>query len=232
MLSTDPFNTPDFTFDAASHVYKWRGIQLESGTTFIKQFIEPFDQDYWAEKKSTELGITKEEMIKQWKDKSTKAMAIGTSVHRMIEEFLLGLEVRISENPLAVKKYVRWLEWWTRVIHSNYEVEAIEWRMFSTTATKAGTADLLCSRNDEFIMLDWKTNAEFKLNGFNFLKAPFDQYDDSDLNKYSLQLSLYRAMAMRAGIDIPAGYIVHIGEEEVHKYQCRDFREEFIRMLK
>ena len=229
----DPFDHPEFQFDAENHLYTYDGeLCFTSTTEYIEKWITPFDEEKWSKIKADEMSVPVEKILDMWRTKRDKAGVIGTSVHRQIEEFLIGEGVRMSSHPISVLKYARWLEWWLR-IHKYYDVQIIEWRMFNLAWGLSGTADLLIKTKLGLVLLDWKTNEKMRTHGgFGFLLPPFDSFPENDLTKYSLQLSMYRAMAMRAGIDIKKGYLVHIEEEGVSVHECFDFRDQIIEVMK
>ncbi len=82
-----------------------------------------------------------------------------------------------------------------------------------------------------FQIWDWKTNKEFTIvNDFNKkLKPPFNKLHESHLEKYSLQLSTYKAIIERnVNIKIEGLYVVHLNEKNPNYkvIKCRDYSEE------
>lgn len=69
-----------------------------------------------------------------------------------------------------------------------------------------------------------KTDKDFC---FGKLLSPFQNYKDNEINKYSLQISLYRLILEEAGIDTDYGFICHLPQEGDAKiYKLKDFRAE------
>ena len=60
------FTDPLFTFDEPTHIYRYDGKIIYGATSFLERFVEKFDTEYWLEKKSSDMGITKEELRKEW----------------------------------------------------------------------------------------------------------------------------------------------------------------------
>jgi len=211
-MTNDPFI--GLEFNKKDHIYTYKGQELESVTRFIEQFQKPFDREFWSKRKAKQEGITQEEMLKKWDDKSQLALACGTEVHEMIESFLKEELIEPHQDAMqrAANLFNGWRDWWLK--RKQVETSAIEWRMFNEAWGIAGTADLLTKNRDEYILLDWKTNEKFSTdNKFDNLLSPFDQFQDCDLNKYSLQLSLYMLLAQKAGIPISSAWIIHISEK-------------------
>ena len=75
-------------FHDKDHVYYLEGIKTKSVTSIIGQYKHPFDKDYWSQKKADERGITKEEILKEWKYKSDFSCERGSAFHEFAENYL------------------------------------------------------------------------------------------------------------------------------------------------
>jgi hypothetical protein len=70
-------------FNAKGHTYTLDGDKKLIGvTTYIEQFKNKFDSDYFAEKKSIETGVPKEYILWEWKQKAEHSRNMGTAVHQ------------------------------------------------------------------------------------------------------------------------------------------------------
>lgn len=95
----------------------------------------------------------------------------------------------------------------------------------------AGTIDKLFLYDGKLIIGDWKTNKEIKTDNdwcFNKLLSPFDNIKENELNKYSLQLSIYAILLEEVGLEVSDFFICHIppNDLECEVYKCKDFRAE------
>lgn len=177
------------TFDEPSHTYKDEfGIQYTSVTTLIGKYEPKFNSDYWATKKALELNLTKEQVLKNWKDITDFACNKGNEVHKLLEDSInesnsnallnldspsfsnyykqlnisSGCEVDIKllgSSPLAIKYPTIFLTLLDYVENHGCKIYA-EKRIYWADYQIAGTIDCLLVRGKEFIIVDWKTNKD------------------------------------------------------------------------
>ena len=223
------FDDEKFVFDAEKHLYKLGKKNMIGCTTYLSRFIKEFDSDYWSKKKADEEGITQEEMLKRWDDKRDRSCELGTDVHEHIEKFYKNSEFLVSKDGEVNERLTKFKAIYdTRLI--KLESIACEIRVFSKKWGLAGTIDKLFLYENALIVGDWKTNAKIKTDKdfcFGKLLAPFDNLKDNEINKYSLQISLYMLMLEEAGIICDYGFICHIPKDKEAKiYRLKDFRSE------
>ena len=213
-----------------SHVYTdSRGVVYESVTRVIKCFTQEFEAEkisyHVAAKRDKESmaeaikrgvsqvtvlngypkynrGITREDVLLEWKENSREACDMGTLVHDGAEKFLLyGIK---SGN-----EYDRYYEWLRKHV-SWYKKIYPECVLYSKKYGIAGTSDLVCSRTGVgggiVDIKDYKTNdISFNSIGEDFytkqrkhynryMKDPLGHLEECDYNKYALQLSIYAYM--------------------------------------
>lgn len=223
------FEDTEFKFDPEIHKYSYYGETFISVTQFIQSFHDKFDTDYWANYKAEKRGVTKEEILKEWKSLNDRANEIGTALHNWVENYFnrvyqelpndIDIIHRINKFNIAYSKYLYKL---TPVI--------FEKRIFSKKWKIAGMIDSIFIYKDSIIILDWKTNKDFTDDShpkgkYEKLLPPFDDYYKNHLTEYSIQVSLYRLILLEeADIDIKACYLLHIGPNmEAKMYQAIDF---------
>jgi ATP-dependent exoDNAse (exonuclease V) beta subunit len=235
------FNDSNFTFDEESHTYRYKGKKFISVTTIIKNFIQPFNTDFWSRKKAidridenqddrSEENIKKVqlEIQKEWDDKRDRSNILGTDVHKYIEEkFDPNLEISGYSDEEVLSRIDKFEKNIVPKLKGFVPV-AQEVRVFSPTMKLAGTIDALFLKDGKLYILDWKTNGNLKTDNdkmFSKLLAPFGQFWDNELNKYSIQLSLYRLILAEYGIDVSHTAIVYVppSEKEPKIYKPKDF---------
>jgi len=81
------FQDKQFKFEPKWHRYTYGGKKYTSVTTFLKNFHKPFDEEYWSKKKSDDLGVPQEWLLKEWKDKNNRANEVGTATHNWVEDY-------------------------------------------------------------------------------------------------------------------------------------------------
>jgi hypothetical protein len=81
------FKDPLFKFDPYKHKYTYDGTPLQSVTNLVGTFHKPFDIEGKSLKKAEELGISQDEVKKQWQSNNDRANDIGTLTHQWIEDY-------------------------------------------------------------------------------------------------------------------------------------------------
>lgn len=198
-----------------SYVNLVTGANLTPVTTFIKQFVKPFDEAYWLDYKSKELGIPKKDLKKDWKLKSKLGVETGSIVHNYLEErFKRKVTSPVIPKYIDNNKVKKLIE----VADGYYNdrkhigVEALE--LVVGNEVIAGTLDKLMEGG---LLVDYKTG-QLK-TGYSPLLSPFNNMLDSSLNKYTIQLNTYRTLLEAKGVKINKMEIVFITEDE---YQIHD----------
>lgn len=223
------FDDDNFIFEEEAHKYTYEGKELISVTTFLENFITPFDEEYWSKKKADDRGVDQQVVLNEWAVTRDYACDLGTEVHEYIE-FFYADDIKVYENEEVndrIKKFHTIYDSRLNVL----EPVVSELRMFDIEWGLAGTFDQLYTYNGNIIMADWKTNKKIKTDKdycFGWLKYPFNRYKENEFNKYSIQISLYRLMLKRmTGINIDYGFVCHIPEKGDAKiYKLKDFTKE------
>lgn len=223
------YNDKDFKFDPEQHVYTYNGNVMRGTTGFLHNFVKPFDSDYWSKKKAEQAGITQEEMLAQWDAKRDRSCDLGHMVHDYIEHFYENNSTKLTEDEEANLRIAKFHTIYENKLKNLISVGS-EIKVFSKKWNLAGTIDKIYLYENSIILGDWKTNKEIKTDKsfcFNKLLTPFNKYKDNELNKYSLQLSIYALLLEEAGIYVDYCFICHIpekGDSEI--YKLKDFRAE------
>mgnify|MGYP003124373164 FL=1 len=239
-------------FHDKEHIYYLDGVRTKSVTSVISKYKHPFDKDYWSQKKADERGITKEEILKEWKYKADFSCEKGSAFHEYAENFLTNKlfpfpEHKITEalgsveNMLECKQAVNKL---TKMFGEFYEKsfgKLIPVRAEIVVGDKewgvTGMIDQLFynEKSKKLEIWDWKTNKEIKkYNKWQQFKEPLSHLDVCELNTYSLQLSFYKLIVERnTELEIGDCYIVWFNENnETYKImKCYDFRDEILKIM-
>lgn len=190
------------------------GAKLPSVTTFIKRFFKPFDEKYWLEYKSKQLGIPKEELKKEWDLKGKIGRELGTIIHNYLEaRFKRKITSPVIPSYIDANKINRIIDVCEQYYKdwNHIEVEALE--LVVGNEKIAGTLDKLMEGG---LLRDFKTG-QLK-PGYESLLNPFENLIDSSLNKYAIQLNTYRQLLEEKDIKINKMEIVFFTEEnyEIH----------------
>ena len=231
---------------------------------FIHNYYEDFDKAKWARIKAKEQGKTEKQIIKEWDRIRNEACERGTHKHNGIEDaikdvsqfkdaikYLTMVEsgrcVTVADIPNLIPKPLD-IERFKEA--TNYKYEEI-YRVFDFYSKRgytiyseialflidyliSGTIDILCIRDNDFVILDWKTNRDgLKFESGYYKKdkttipnqltnewvstdkrmlPPLSHMQDCNGNHYTMQLSLYAiGVEMILGIPCVGLGLCHIG---------------------
>jgi hypothetical protein len=231
------------------HTYYIGDKKMTSATQLISKFKQKFDSEYWSQKKADERGITKEEILKEWKDKSEYSCEKGTLFHEYAENYLNNKVfpyptervVRILGNNDVKEDYDKLLVLFDKFYEESYgKLIPIKSEVIvgDEELGICGMVDQLFwnSKSEELQIWDWKTNKEIKRsNRWQQFKEPLSHLDVCEFNTYSLQLSLYRYIIEKnTNLNLGDSYIVWFNEknDNYEPIKCRDYRKEIGDMLK
>jgi hypothetical protein len=186
-----------------------RGSRYVSGTSFFKPYFPKFDAPAIAEKCSRGrnpkyAGRDPKEIIAEWRAERKRGSSEGDNVHLYAE-----LWPAADGSPDVLPISGRCAALFERVdaafldliLVRAYQVIASEMIVFSPDMLVAGTIDLLLRdpASNTIIIADWKQNkAELTTtNQYRNLAPPLEHLQDTEINKYSLQLSIYQYILIR-----------------------------------
>lgn len=168
------------TFSQEDHCYELDGKELQSVSKWIDQFVPEFQVDFVAGLVAKKRGVEKEFVLDMWEFKGKIALSQGNFVHDSIHYYLKYDPDFENEPVKEFKKHQSKNKYLSEVVvHDN---------------TNAGTIDLIeVVGRKKVILHDFKTNADlYKKHGK--LLAPYNDLDNTPINKYRLQLSKYKEM--------------------------------------
>lgn len=196
------------------------GKQLISVTTWLKQFQQEFQSDYWSKKKAKEKGISQEEMLTEWDDKRVYGATRGTYVHQAALDMSNNryFKYRIPEEIVRLKKEEEFLVETNLLIAQLEEffkaanIAVVKNELIVGNDEIAGQVDLLAMREDKYYIIDYKTDLQIEFSTrFGNLKKPFQDMPSTNFSKYTAQLNLYRELLESAvDIKIEKMIIVHL----------------------
>jgi len=169
---------------------------LVSSTTFIHKFFEHFDIEEGIKKilnspkyKDPDYeyyDMTASQIKQKWKDASD----LGTKMHKDIEDFYNGIEIK---NDTEEFKY--FLNFYEE--HKHLKIYRTEWLIFSDILKITGSIDATFINEDGTLTLgDWKRSKGIKEESFGEKTGyfPLSHVPDCNYYHYSLQLNLYRTI--------------------------------------
>lgn len=190
-------------FTEETHAYKsiidGQELKYVSGTTFLGKYFPPFDPTgVITARCAKKEGISVEEIKERWAAKGRESTRLGTRLHELCEDIVLGREIRnTAENIVEAKRFENGKKIATK-LRNSIDILGVEKIVFSHRLPTpiAGTIDLFGrSRKDgSYLILDWKTNKEIERENKykKFCLPPIQHIPDTALYHYALQLSLYQ----------------------------------------
>lgn len=240
------------------------GNEYVSTTTIIGQYAPKFDSKFWARKKAKEQGVSEKEILRQWEQIKDEACQRGTATHngledairdvskfkeaiRYLEQVDTGRCITVADipsfkaKPLDIERFkeatnykydeiYRVFQFYTDRGYTIYS----EIGVFDPILLISGTIDILCIRDTDFVILDWKTNRDgLKFESGYYKKdkttipnqltnewvrkhdkmlPPLNHLDECNGNHYTMQLSIYARLVERI-LEIPCVTLglCHIG---------------------
>lgn len=235
-----------------------------SCTTFLHDYKPAYDRTYWLRKKSKELGISEKKLAEQWQNITNEACERGTKTHNYLEDNIKDISMfskavsylnqthdgrmitvadipNLNVRPLDINRFIEQTENKYPKIYEVFQyytdrgyIIYSEIGAFLIDYLLSGTIDILAIREDQFVILDWKTNRDglkfesgyFKkdkstiphqltnewINKDERLLAPLTHLQNCNGNLYTLQLSMYAKMVeLILGIPCVGLGLCHIG---------------------
>lgn len=195
----------------------------QSMTGLKEQFFPKFDPRGTFLYSNNYVGCDQNATKAAWAQKGKIASERGTYIHRQVELWLNDLPCDTKAPEMQL--FFRWYQQ-----HADWQPLRTEMSLFLKNIKAAGQFDALFFCNGEYILVDWKValikrtgfcwcfrKEEIKLPGKNHVEAcgrfgshPLTEHiESSELNKYFVQLNLYRyVLKIRYGIDVSQMYLV------------------------
>lgn len=226
----------DLTFYPEPHEYyrimkDGSRVQYTPVSTVIENWVNPFNTDARAAKRALDRGVTKEQVIDEWRHNNLVSTITGSLVHEYGESYS-WLKFGHPENITDISKvqYAEkegWLiptrpkEWaikkfWDE-LPSSISLVGAEFKMHSgyldIPINMSGTFDILMyfshptdASKSGFILGDYKTNKDihssFARSTGMMMKHPFEDLYDEPLSHYMIQFACYDLMLNSIGVDI------------------------------
>lgn len=241
-------------------------------TLIHNNYVPEFDKEYWLRRKAKELNIPKAKLAQQWKALTDEACNRGTLTHNGIEDAIKEVSMfkeaikhldniksgrmtsvadipNLNVKPLDIEKFKIATENKYEDIYKVFQVYIDNgYKIYSEIGAYlidyliSGTIDVLCIRETDFVILDWKTNRnglQFTSGYFKqdkssvphqltkeyvetktYMKAPLNKLPDCNGSHYTMQLSIYALMVeIILGIPCTKLGLCHIGHPFVkNKY--------------
>lgn len=249
-----------------------------SVTTLIGNYYPHFDVNKWAHIKAKEQNKSEKEIKKEWDRIKDEACDRGTKTHNGLEDAIKNVSkfanaieyltnyntgrcITVADIPNLIPKPLN-IEEFKKATDNKYEEI---YRVFDYYIKKgytiyseigaylidygvSGTIDILCIKEDNFVILDWKTNRDglkFEAGYYKKDKStvpnqltmdwvlknekmlpPLAHLDNCNGNHYTIQLSMYALMVeIILGIPCVGVGLCHIGSPWVLNKHGQPYRD-------
>lgn len=172
-------------FNEEKHTYTRKGYEYISGTQLRDAFVPPFKKDEIAGYVAKSQDRDKDDVLSEWELKGSIACNLGDFVHKTIEGWIKFGFVN-EDNPISEQMIDNF-----PIDKEELETESI---VYNDNCKVAGTIDLIRSLSKGNVrLLDIKSNKNLKKTRGKFLE-PFDDIKKNKLNKYRMQLTIYKML--------------------------------------
>lgn len=214
----------NLSFIEETHTYYMNNLKGEivsnypSVSTVLKSFYTPFNAESTKSFKNCNGDPEKERaLLKEWADSGTYASYMGSRVHFILEEYLVELygsykdvrqpifecdDEQIKNGDEMIKAGKEFID----LMHSRGAVLLdTEMVLGSPELGYTGQPDktwLMMGKNNSLgiVVTDWKTNKPKNFVPQFYTKnmlTPFQDYDDTSLGHYNIQLPLYAKLLLK-----------------------------------
>lgn len=167
-------------------------------------------------------GMSVQEIITMWKTKCSYMGNMGMNLDTYIQAALRNKPKPIIDDPVLLNKCNQFDILKRDIIDTNLTFIGSEIWLNSKHYAFRGRMDALFQvNNTEYLTIfDWKNNEELKYNNFERMLGPCDFLQKSDLNKFTIQLYLYKYLLENEFEQKVKGVrIAHIKEHEYNLYK-------------
>jgi ATP-dependent exoDNAse (exonuclease V) beta subunit len=244
-------------FNEKEHTYFVDAKKYPSVSSVMKLFVPDFPERFMAKQVADKRRMTNkfaidttDSVLAEWKHKKDKAAAYGNLVHYGLEkycekytnkqaneisiDYALLDEEDLNKASIAVSNGAKWLE---NKLKSGYTLIDTEVRMFNKALGFTGTLDLLLMKGNKLVVADWKSNLkDITSDSYNnYLKAPLSTLKATTLNKYKVQLNMYKILLEGIlPLKVDELIVVHTKpiEGALDEYYAEDYSNLLLEVLK
>jgi len=236
-------NNGEVDFDPIPHTYSKDGVILQGATSFVDSFFGEFKSKEISKnvssgfksrnekKRKSGIKVSKEDTEKEnpkfWLKDWDKARDYGNSVHDEIDEYLKSR----GETNVVHEDSRNAIKWLLSKIPDKCILYS-EKRLHSKELCIAGTADIILEKDGHVLLVDWKTSKKLDHRKNGMCKEPIEYLKDTKLNKYYLQLNLYKYILEKEyEVVVDSMLICHSRNGKLKEFVVPDMRKEIELMI-
>lgn len=176
------------------------------------------DWDAIKEKYAKKNGLTIEEVTKDWEHKRVWGTQVGTKLHDIREKEVLAKKTILykkKEHTVVPSKYIQKKKVCYDLSNLSDMACYPELILYNHDYRLAGQTDKLFITKGKAFVYDYKTDKEITKRAFqtatippDMLKHPVSHLEDCNFNMYSIKMSLYMWMLLKANPKLKPGGII------------------------
>lgn len=205
-------------FYADTHQYYIGERELTSVSKWTKNFERAKDWDAIAIKYAKKNGETKEYWQNKWAEKGRRATEVGTLLHEIRENQLLGLDkfqyLESSCDILACETIDN-VKYSIPIQNLPYNTVFPELMIYDIENGLCGQSDKVITTDTHIHVLDYKTDKEIAFKAFSsqWVKPekfayPLEHLDNCNGNMYALKMSAYMYMLWKQNKHLKPGKLI------------------------
>lgn len=200
------------------HVYFGKGKKFTSVTQFLGKYKEPFNKEKWLPIKAKQEGISVKELELIWDNKKILGTTRGSQIHNYVEQrsqrrVFPVLPDSVLKRKLSAEDFDKYSVSLQKLVlqcekffkdHPHLTFIANELVVGDFNYEIGGMIDALVYDNIKkiYAIYDWKTDKKLDYtNEYQNFKDPIGHLEECEINKYSLQVGLYKNILER-NVDI------------------------------
>jgi hypothetical protein len=184
-------------FEETKHEYTKEGKLYTPVSNVVSKLSREFEAEKIAGFVARKNNRTTEDVLEEWDMKAQIARNFGNAVHKSIE-----LWIKHSAKPK--NKYLQSVIETFPLKNKGLISEKI---VYNKDLLIAGTIDILRKKRTRYDLYDIKTSYDLD-KSYNRLLKPLEDLRDSPLNKYRLQMSIYKQLSEAMGYKIDKLFIL------------------------
>ena len=187
-------------FDEPTHTYTKNSVVYRNVSQLVEKYSPPFPKEEAALRTAVSQKTTPEKIIKRWKDLGEVSKTYGSAIDLAVRYWIDHGDIpRPTLLAGCIEEFIDLT--WGMKLTANIMLAHDDLQI-------AGTTDIFKHDKEEKDIWDVKTNASLK-KGRGKMLGPFSDLPATNLNKYRLQLSLYKLLAEFEGHTINKIGILH-----------------------
>lgn len=192
-------------FDDQTHTYRYGDHTFKySVTELLNQYVPPFPAGAVAQAVAKKEGVETDYILQKWNLNKEIACDYGNAIDKAVQYW-----IDFKEEPK--QEHLKNIVSRFKNDHTGDLIAQVV--VYDLDTSVCGTLDVIERLGDKRInIIDVKSNADLHKKGNGKLLAPFNDLENNNINKYRLQLSLYKDLFEKRGVTVENIFLWHSEE--------------------